>query len=67
MDENNEWDMFPANHLEIVLATLAHMSQWLFVVTFSFERPNILLSVVLFNRVFLTLKQEICFLLQPVG
>lgn len=40
--------MFSANRLEIVLATLAHMSQWLFVVTFSFERRNILLSVVLF-------------------
>lgn len=59
--------MFPANRLEIVLATLAHMSQWLFVVAFSFEIPNILLSVIIFNGVFLTLKQEICFLLQPVG
>lgn len=51
--------MFPANRLEIVLATLAHMSRWLFVVTFSFERQNILLSVVLFDGFFLTLKQEI--------
>lgn len=47
--------MFPANHLDIVLATLAHMSQWLFVVTFSFERPYILLFVFLFNGIFLTL------------
>lgn len=47
--------MFPANHLQIVLASLAHMSQLVCIVTFSFERPNIFHSCGPFQSSFMTL------------
>lgn len=52
--------IFRSNRLEMVLATLAYMSQWLLPVTFSFVKkkkrtPNILLSAGLFSGFFFNL------------